>query len=82
MAESVADAAYGVKVSYEGRAVESATATVVIDRVTQAPQLASPVPGAPVTAALAVSYTLPETGVRRVGRARPHARRRAGRRRR
>ncbi|HMS61077.1 MAG TPA: hypothetical protein PKD63_02280 [Solirubrobacteraceae bacterium] len=59
VAESVADAAYGVKVSYEG-GVESATATVVIDRVTQTPQLASPVPGAPVTAALAVSYTLPE----------------------
>ena len=59
VAQSVADAAYGVKVSYEG-GVESATATIVIDRVTQMPQLASPVPGAPVTAALAVSYTLPE----------------------
>lgn len=59
VAESVADDTYGVKVSYEG-GVESATATVAIDRVTRTPLLTAPLTGATVTGALGVGYTLPE----------------------
>ena len=39
---------------------ESATATVVIDHSTQAPQLTSPAGGATVSGALGVGYALPE----------------------
>lgn len=57
-AEGIDDGTYGLTVVDD--TLESTTATVVIDRVTQAPQLTSPAGGATISGALAVGYTLPE----------------------